>query len=109
MKNFLEWMNNKDNEVDNDEKDENLKVRMMEYLKNQYKGLEDVNSKDFLFDMEAAIYHFATDYHSGQSSELYSILSTSDYRPGMMSRGIESESETVKMLYKSLEEKFKNV
>lgn len=103
MKTFVEWMDN------NEENEPSLKEEMMEYLKNQYKGLEDVNSKDFLFDMEAAIYHFATDYHSGQSSELYSILSTSDYRPGMMSRGIESEPEMVQMLYKSLEEKFKNV
>ena len=103
MKKFIEWMDNKE------ENEPSLKEEMMGYLKNQYKGLEDVNSKDFLFDMEAAIYYFATDYHSGQSSELYRILSTSDYRPGMMSRGIDSEPETVQMLYKSLEEKFKNV
>lgn len=69
------------------ENESSLRDRMVEYLKNQYKGLEDVNSKDFLFDIEAAIYWFAVDYHSGQSSDLYSILSMSDYRPGVMSRG----------------------
>lgn len=103
MKKFVEWMEDKE------ENEPTLKDQMINYLKNQYKGLEDVNSKDFLFDMEAAIYWFANDYHSGQWSDLYSILSTSDYRPGMMSRGLESEPETVQMLYKSLEEKFKNV
>ena len=107
MKNFLEWMNNKDN-ADEAEKDENLKVRMMNYLKNEFRGLEDVNSKDFEFDMEAAIYYFASDYHSGQWSDLYSILSTSEFMPSRMSRGIKSESESIQMMYDALERKFKN-
>lgn len=34
------------------------------------------------FDVEEAIYWFASDFHDGQGSNLYSILSTSDYRPG---------------------------
>jgi len=34
------------------------------------------------FDIEAAIYWFASDWHGGQSSNLYSALSTSPYRPG---------------------------
>ena len=35
------------------------------------------------FEVEAAIYWFAADWHGGQSSNLYSALSTSRYRPGM--------------------------
>jgi hypothetical protein len=35
------------------------------------------------FDIEAAIYWFANDWHGGQWSNLYSALSTSPYRPGL--------------------------
>ena len=33
------------------------------------------------FTTEAAIYWFANDWHSGQWSNLYSVLSTSPYKP----------------------------
>lgn len=33
-------------------------------------------------DIEAAIYWYASDYHSGQSSDLYEILCLSPYSPG---------------------------
>lgn len=99
MEKFSEWLINESVE---------LKQEMKQYLKNKFRGLEDVNSGDFNFDMEAAIYWFANDYHSGQWSDLYSILSTSDYRPSMLAKGIESEPETTQMLYQSLEEKYKN-
>jgi len=33
------------------------------------------------FDIEEAIYWFAYGYHSGQDSNLYSVLSTSEYTP----------------------------
>jgi hypothetical protein len=36
------------------------------------------------FEVEAAIYWFAADWHGGQSSNLYSALSTSRYRPGTL-------------------------
>ena len=35
-------------------------------------------------DIEAAIYYFASHYHDGQGSDLYAILSASDYIPGAM-------------------------
>jgi hypothetical protein len=35
------------------------------------------------FDIEAAIYWFASDWHSGQWSNLYSALCTSPYKPGL--------------------------
>jgi hypothetical protein len=34
------------------------------------------------FDREEAIYAFASDWHSGQGSSLYSVLSTSRFHPG---------------------------
>ena len=53
------------------------------------------------FDREAAIYWFANDWHGGQWSSLYSALSTSEYRPGMVARGPEPESME-SMLYDAL-------
>lgn len=41
------------------------------------------------FDVEEAIYWFAADYHGGQSSNLYSALSRSEFRPGRASHGPE--------------------
>lgn len=38
-------------------------------------------------DAYCAIYWFASDYHGGQASNLYSVLSTSPYSPGMCERG----------------------
>lgn len=102
MKKFTEWLEHRLNE------NAELKNEMKEYLKNKFRGLEDVNSSDFNFDMEAAIYWFSQDYHSGQWSDLYSIGSTSEYRPSPLAKGIESEPETTQMLYQALEEKYKN-
>jgi hypothetical protein len=36
------------------------------------------------FDTECAIYWFASDYHGGQSSNLYAALCGSEYHPGML-------------------------
>jgi len=57
------------------------------------------------FDIEEAIYWFATDYHGGQSSNLYSALSTSEYRPGRMSNGPE-EGSMGEMIYADLVDTF---
>lgn len=100
MRKFLEWLN---------EQNQDLKQEMKNYLKSKFRGLDDVESEDFNFSMEAAIYWFASDYHSGQNSELYSILSTSQYSPSRLNRGgVKGEDETIQMLYDALEEKFKN-
>ena len=50
-----------------------LKKEMLDSLNANFPE-DDISS-------EAAIYWFANDYHSGQTSDLYSILSTSPYRP----------------------------
>lgn len=37
-------------------------------------------------DIEQAIYWFCSDYHGGQASNLYSVLSTSKYKPGALEK-----------------------
>lgn len=56
------------------------------------------------FDREGAIYWLASDYHGGQSSALYSVLSLSKFRPGPSVNGPETEME--QMLYTHLQERF---
>ena len=46
-------------------------------------------------DALVAIYWFASEWHGGQTSILYSALSTSPFRPGPCG-SLESEGETVK-------------
>lgn len=43
-------------------------------------------------DMEEAMYWFASHYHEGQGSNLYSVLSTSDFKPGMAQRTIDRDT-----------------
>lgn len=102
MKSFYELLENM-----NDDSGDRLKQEMKNYLKTKNKGLMDVNSHDFDFSMEAAIYWFAYGYHSGQWSDLYSILSTSEYKPSILARNIQDEDEEVQNLYQDLVEKFK--
>ena len=62
------------------------------------------NEEGFEFDSEEAIFWFAEQWHGGQSSNLYSALSTSQYRPGRMARG--PEDELSKMMYQTLESEY---
>lgn len=57
------------------------------------------------FDVESAIYWFCSDYHNGQTSNLYSALSTSKYRPGAYQNGVEDGS-TAEMIYNHLVQNF---
>ena len=82
------------------EENGNLKEQMMEYLK-----FNSIDPEEWKYDAEIAIYYFANDYHDGQNSELYSILSTSPYSPGPLS-GLEKESEEVQLMYAELVTKF---
>ncbi len=54
---------------------------MREYLVSQYGDYKDND-----VDIEGAIYWFASLYHGGQWSNLYSALSTSEYGPGPMEK-----------------------
>ena len=58
------------------------------------------------FDIQAAIHYYASEYHSGQSSNLYSALSTSKYKPGRSESGAEDVSDACGMLYSELQDKF---
>jgi len=58
------------------------------------------------FDVEAAIWWFGNDYHGGQSSSLYSALSTSKFKPGPTHHSVKDEGEMAKMMYEALEKEF---
>lgn len=53
---------------------------MMAVLVQEWNGLCEVS--DIETDGTIAIYWFANNYHGGQTSNLYSALSTSPYKPG---------------------------
>ena len=76
------------------------KEQMVDYLRMMY-GREE----GFEFDAEEAMYWFANHYHGGQSSNLYSVLSTSKFRPGAISKGPEQGS-LAQMMYEELVAKF---
>ena len=84
-----------------------LKKEMIDFLKNEFKGLEEVDSDDFKFDMEAAIYWYASQHHGGQDTDLYSILSTSKFKPSPLHKSIKDEGETAKMCYDALKKKYR--
>ena len=102
---FNEWLALQENHTE-------LKQQMRTFLINKNKGLVNVRSPKFNFDMEAAIYWFAADFHEGQFSDLYKIVSTSNYNPSMSAKdkGIEGEGEgegeTIKELYQDLVDQF---
>lgn len=53
---------------------------LLEMIEQQGEGASD-------FDIEEAIYWFATHYHGGQGSNLYYVLSNSQYTPAHHHRG----------------------
>jgi hypothetical protein len=76
------------------------KEEMMEFLRQRY-GREE----GFEYDAEEAIYWFANWNHGGQSSNLYSVLSTSQFTPGRISNGPEKGS-AAEMMEQDLESEF---
>lgn len=54
------------------------------------------------FDVEEALYWHCADYHEGQWSERYSILSTSPFKPSPLSHG--PDSEVAQLIYNALAE-----
>lgn len=78
------------------------KEEMMEFLRRTFGSEFDE------FDAEEAIYFFAEQNHSGQSSNLYSVLSTSSYSPGFI-RNLQSmlrEDGMSAFMYEALESEF---
>ena len=73
---------------------------MREHLRSSYgDNVED-------FDIEAAIYWFAYDYHEGQGSHLYNALCNSEYKPGRLMSSAKDEGDMVEILYEELEANF---
>lgn len=78
------------------------KKEMMNFLKDIYGGEDSWED-----DAEVAIYWFANDYHGGQWSNLYSVLSTSPFKPGRNSNGPEEDTLEENM-YEDLVSEFGN-
>jgi hypothetical protein len=88
---------------ESDEEASTLHDRMVAKAKDEFKSsrIDDLD-----FDIEAAIYWLASDYHRGQDSELYSILSTSEFKPGPTHSSVEDEGEIAKEIYDLLVHEF---
>lgn len=82
-----------------------LKKEMLTFLSDEYGDHYD-SEADWVFDAEAAIYWYAHDYYDGQSSDLYKILSTTDYKPGSGIKNISDIGETSEEMYNSLVNKY---
>lgn len=78
-----------------------IKARMVHVLKIVGEGLVD-DPASAEFDREAAIYWFAADHHKGQADPLYSILSTSKFKPGPSHRSVADEGEIAEAFYRVL-------
>lgn len=78
------------------------KDEMLNYLAKSY-GREE----GFKDDAEVAMYWFASFYHGGQTSNLYSVLSTSRYHPGPIAKGPEPQTSE-EMMYEDLVLEFAN-
>jgi hypothetical protein len=77
------------------------KQEMINFLKK-----ESINFN--AFDAEAAIFWYAYDHHSGQWSNLYSVLSTSQYKPGPFINKIEQTDESTQIMYNLLVSNYEN-
>ena len=54
------------------------------------------------FDVEAAIYWLASDYHGGQWSNLYRALCASPFRPSCLHHEVADEGDGADYLYRHL-------
>lgn len=57
-------------------------------------------------DLAEAIYWFASDYHGGQWSNLYSALCTSPFRPGPIAKHVTKGESLAREAYEMLVEQF---
>lgn len=96
----------------NEEEEEGInndptKEEMENFLKSKFNGY---GLDDMEFDIAEAIYWFGYNYHGGQNSNLYSALSTSDYRPSRLMSNLEDddsgEHEISKEMYDALVSEF---
>lgn len=61
----------------------------------------EVTSENY-FEAAQALYWYCADYHSGMSSELYSILSQLDYSPSLSECGVSDDDDSSEF-YQALE------
>lgn len=79
------------------------KEEMLDYLNSEFGGFEGTDN----FSAEEAIYWYAYHNHGGQWSNLYSALSTSQYKPSPMMKSIEDSDDEISIaMYNTLVEKF---
>lgn len=78
-------------------------VKFPEEIKEEKLNEESVEvNKDNYFDLAQGLYWFASDYHSGQNSILYSILSTLEYKPARSENEIDKDNYEGQELYNML-------
>lgn len=78
---------------------ESLKREMARFIKVNYPEADD-------FVIEAAIRWFACDHYRGMGDYLYSICSTSEYKPGRLINSINDEDEIVQAAYELIRNAF---
>ena len=105
---YLEELYGLNEAVNTKEDVQEFKNKLKKEIVKKFKGLIDPREKESLnFDLESALYWFANDFHSGQSDIWYSVLSTSDYKPGRSEKGLDDEENPqAKMFYDYLEDKY---
>ena len=85
---------------------------MREFLYTICPKLTDVffqGSDGLNFDVEASIWWFSNNYHSGQFSNLYKALCQSEFKPSPLHNSIKDEqSDVAEMLYEELVKQFGN-
>ena len=84
------------------ENQDSFREEAWRYIQSEFKGL--IDPKDLEEEFEVGLYWYAHDYYDGQADELYSILSTSPYKPGPTMSGVEDEGEIAEMIYNALVE-----
>lgn len=82
-------------------------TEVLNYINEHWESANE-DEKCTLFDLSAGLYWYCADYHSGQSSELYSIMSARlDYRPAPSERSPfddePGESEAARYVYEQIE------
>lgn len=75
---------------------------MLEFIAQQYRGCHEMLENE----SAEAIHQFASEYHAGQNSNLYSALSQSEFRPGPMWSQTEEKS-FARDIYNSLVEEYR--
>lgn len=83
--------------------DDPTREEMLDALADTWNLSSDEEGED---NAVIAMRWFANDYHGGQDSNLYSVLSTSPYNPGPCVSGPDEEGDMVVAMYDDLEQRF---